>query len=249
MYGPSGTTIEQINTENHVLYLHRDQQDSTRLITGESGKTEGAYTYSPYGVPEHTGTATTPLGYDAQYTSSDTGLIYLRARTYDPATGQFLSVDPLQAITRAPYNFAGDDPVNERDRTGLDEETVYCYPWGCFSAPGGKGGGPGQGVGEIIEKNWHEFEGGAEAIGKEAESIWNEISGQGDASHPLPPGYNPETWKKGPASRAKEPGENYYDPEGGEWHWHPPDSRHPEEHWDYKPPTPWNAEWEKIPCV
>jgi hypothetical protein len=70
-----------------VLYLHHDQSGSTRLLTGSTGKVEGAYTYTPYGaVQEHTGTATTPLGYDAQYTSSDTGLIYMRARVYDPTT-------------------------------------------------------------------------------------------------------------------------------------------------------------------
>ena len=34
----------------------------------------------------------TPLGYDGQYTSGDTGLIYLRKRTDDPATAQFVGV-------------------------------------------------------------------------------------------------------------------------------------------------------------
>jgi RHS repeat-associated protein len=68
---------------------------------------------------KHTGTATTPLGYDGQYTSSDTRLIYLRNRVYDPATGQFLTVDPLEAISGEPYNYAGDNPVNESDPTGL----------------------------------------------------------------------------------------------------------------------------------
>jgi uncharacterized protein RhaS with RHS repeats len=91
MYGPSGTTIEQINnTTGTATYLHHDQAGSTRLLTGSTGKTEGSYSYSPYGTPEHSGTATTPLGYDGQYTSSDTGLIYMRARVYDPATAQFL---------------------------------------------------------------------------------------------------------------------------------------------------------------
>jgi RHS repeat-associated protein len=40
----------------------------------------------------HIGTATSSLLYDGQYTSPDTGLIYLRARVYDPATAQFMSV-------------------------------------------------------------------------------------------------------------------------------------------------------------
>src|SRR5580693_2788985 len=98
MYGPSSLAIEQINNSTGaVLYLHHDQQGSTRLLTGSTGKTEATFTYGPYGeLTGSTGTATTPLGYDAQYTSTDTGLIYMRARTYDPSTAQFLSVDPLE---------------------------------------------------------------------------------------------------------------------------------------------------------
>jgi len=40
-------------------------------------------------------------------------------RYYDPVTGQFLSVDPLVDMTGTPYAYAGDDPVNNSDPTGL----------------------------------------------------------------------------------------------------------------------------------
>jgi RHS repeat-associated protein len=121
IYGPNGMPVEQINnTTEKVTYLHHDQQGSTRLLTGSTGTVTGAYTYSPYGATEgHTGMATTPLGYDGQYTSSDTGLIYLRARSYDPSTAQFMTVDPLVWHTRAPYTYAGDNPLNQSDPTGL----------------------------------------------------------------------------------------------------------------------------------
>jgi hypothetical protein len=70
--------VEQINrTTGAVLCLHHDQAGSTRLITGSTGKTEATFTYGAYGeLTGSTGTATTPLGYDGQYTSSDTGLVY-----------------------------------------------------------------------------------------------------------------------------------------------------------------------------
>jgi RHS repeat-associated protein len=121
IYGPSDLPIEQINNSTGAtLYLHHDQQGSTRLLTGSTGKNEGAYTYTPYGaVQEHTGTSTTPLGYDGQYTSSDTGLIYLRARVYDPTTAQFLTVDPALPITRVPYAYAQDNPLTYGDQSGL----------------------------------------------------------------------------------------------------------------------------------
>jgi len=120
MYGPGNFAIEQINNSTGaVTYLHHDQQGSTRLLTGSTGKVEGKCSYSAYGVPDCEGTATTPFGYDGEYTSADTGLVYMRARVYDPATAQFLSVDPLEKLTRAPYNFAEDNPLNESDPTGL----------------------------------------------------------------------------------------------------------------------------------
>jgi RHS repeat-associated protein len=68
----------------------------------------------------HTGTATTPLGYDGQYTNTDTGLIYLRAREYDPATAQFSSVDPAVESTLEAYTYTHDNPVNQTDPTGKE---------------------------------------------------------------------------------------------------------------------------------
>lgn len=40
-------------------------------------------------------------------------------RYYDPATAQFLTVDPQVATTDAAYFYAGDDPVNGTDPNGL----------------------------------------------------------------------------------------------------------------------------------
>jgi RHS repeat-associated protein len=120
IYGPENLPIEQISSGGTTLYLHHDQQGSTRLLTGSTGAKEGAYAYKPYGnTEEHTGTATTPLGYNAQYTSGDTGLIYLRARTYDPTTAQFLTIDPALETTGEPYAYTKNNPLNETDLTGL----------------------------------------------------------------------------------------------------------------------------------
>ncbi len=137
IYGPDGLPFEQIASET-ATYLHHDGQGSTRLLTGSAGTNQGAYTYTPYGATEeHTGSATTPLGYDGQYTSSDTGLIYLRARVYDPGTAQFMSVDPLVGDTGETYGYVRQNPINAGDPNGLcacelngneprwDRETAY----------------------------------------------------------------------------------------------------------------------------
>ena len=119
IYGPGGLPVEQITSSGTITYLHHDQAGSTRLLTGSTGTVTGKCTYSAYGAPTCEGATTTPLGFDGQLTSPDTGLIYMRARVYDPATAQFLSSDPLKAITGEPYAYAGDNPLNASDPTGL----------------------------------------------------------------------------------------------------------------------------------
>jgi hypothetical protein len=48
----------------------------------------------------------------------ETEIASLVGRYYDPATGQFISVDPDLASTGQPYSFAGGDPVNGSDPNG-----------------------------------------------------------------------------------------------------------------------------------
>jgi len=48
------------------------------------------------------------------------------ARYYDPAVGQFLTVDPDVATTLSPYGYVSDDPVNSADPSGL------CVWIGCW---------------------------------------------------------------------------------------------------------------------
>lgn len=133
--GPDGLPIEQVNGTG-VTYLYQDQLGSTRGLLDGSGNTVGTYTYGPFGdVQSHTGTATTPFGYAGQYTDADSGLQYLRARYYDSSTGQFLTVDPLVAITGEAYSYAADAPINNVDPSGLD--CSLGNPAGCAGNAGG----------------------------------------------------------------------------------------------------------------
>jgi RHS repeat-associated protein len=97
-----------------------DQLDSTVPLTGSTGTVTGTWIYNAYGaVTSHTGTGTIPLLYNSQYQDTETGLYYLRARYYDPATAHFLTRDPLEAETGAAYGYAGDEPLDNSDAAGL----------------------------------------------------------------------------------------------------------------------------------
>ena len=37
IYGPGGLPVEQINSKGKTLYLHHDQQGSTRMLTDTTG--------------------------------------------------------------------------------------------------------------------------------------------------------------------------------------------------------------------
>jgi RHS repeat-associated protein len=119
LYGPGGISFEQISSGGVPEYLHHDQLGSTRLLTNSSGEAEGTFTYGAYGVlTGHTGTSTTALGYAGKYTLGQSGLQYLRARFYDPATAQFMTVDPAVATTRSPYSYARSNPLRFYDPSG-----------------------------------------------------------------------------------------------------------------------------------
>ncbi len=120
IYAPDGTPLEQIDSAGNATYYHHDQLGSTRLLTNASGNTVATFTYDAYGNPTgSTGTTTTPLRFAGEYADAETGLLYMRARYYDPATGQFLTRDPLESLTRHPYTYVGDNPLNAVDPSGL----------------------------------------------------------------------------------------------------------------------------------
>ena len=126
LYGPDGLPIEQIEASASFWFVH-DQVGNTLQLLDNTGATAGSYTYTPYGVPTQTGTATTPLLYTGQYTDSESGLVYLRARYYDPGTAEFLTVDPQVDSTRSAYGYVQGNPLDLTDPSGM------CWSWASWA--------------------------------------------------------------------------------------------------------------------
>lgn len=124
VYAGSGAPAEQVSlTAGTVTYLNADSLGSVRGIITATGTLSASTSYDAWGNPQTGGglTASTPFGYAGAYTDPD-GQLYLINRYYDPATGQFTSVDPAVAATLAPYGYVGGDPVTGTDPTGLMTE-------------------------------------------------------------------------------------------------------------------------------
>jgi len=124
-YLPGLTKVAQRDTSGMATYLLEDRLGSVRCVVDFSGKVVTRYDYSPFGLPKLTeGSEKTDLLYTGEPLDRETGLIYLRTRYYDPATGRFVSQDPVagnvletQSLNR--YAYANNDPVNFKDPAGL----------------------------------------------------------------------------------------------------------------------------------
>ena len=90
------------------------------MLTNTAGAVAATYTYNAEGrLTAKTGTAANSFLFAGSYIDSESGFAYLRARSYDPVTAQFISRDPLFPVTRQAYVYVRDNPKNWADPTGL----------------------------------------------------------------------------------------------------------------------------------
>ncbi len=111
-----------------IAHVHTDHLGSTQAITNGSGAVVEQIRYMPYGelrgrwngagnpIAGPTGDQV-GLDYTGHERDANSGLIYAKARFYDPLLGTFLTPDPVGEFT-SPYAYAGWDPVNGNDPTG-----------------------------------------------------------------------------------------------------------------------------------
>ena len=124
IYGPDGLPIETIDGSGTPTYLFHDQLGSTRLLTSHAGDVTGTYTYDAWGnTTSHTGTATTPLQYSRPVPRRRNRVLLPPQPLLRPLTAQFLTIDPIVSQTRATYTYAGNNPINGTDPTGLGSGT------------------------------------------------------------------------------------------------------------------------------
>jgi RHS repeat-associated protein len=126
LYGPGGT-LASMTTSAGSYSATTDWLGSVTGLVNSSGSQVESTTYSPYGTPTTTGSPASSIGYAGSYSLPDSGgFDNMRSRDYNPATGQFTSVDPLLTLTGQPYTYAGNSPDFLTDPSGL------CSWWNAF---------------------------------------------------------------------------------------------------------------------
>jgi RHS repeat-associated protein len=105
-------------TGNTVYYFAKDHLGSTTALTDSKGALLERQTYDAYG--NSTGSTRTRYGFTGRERDSLTGLLYYRARFYDPQVGRFISEDPigLSGGVNA-FAYVENSPLNYRDPRGL----------------------------------------------------------------------------------------------------------------------------------
>jgi RHS repeat-associated protein len=122
-YAYAGGPLE-LDVAGTTYWYLTDSLGSIRAVTDANGDTPATYNYSAFGsVRTSTGSLANEILFAGERTDAETGLQYLNARTYDPATGTFLQRDtwgitPTSSQSINAYVYAMNSPVNGVDPSG-----------------------------------------------------------------------------------------------------------------------------------
>jgi RHS repeat-associated protein len=109
-------------------FYEYDGAGSVRQLTNLAANVTvtDTYEYDAFGnAVNKTGATPNNYLYRGEQFDPDLGLYYLRARYYNPATGRFLSVDPLADEGQRRYEYAAADPVDGIDPNGSEAYIEY----------------------------------------------------------------------------------------------------------------------------
>ncbi len=115
--------VSQVSVSGTSYYYDYNLQGSTVGITNAAGVYVNQYSYDPFGqvttISAGIANPYTFVGQDGVSSDGD-GLVYMRARYFDPSTGQFTSEDPLGLGGGINFfRYAGNSPTVAVDPSGL----------------------------------------------------------------------------------------------------------------------------------
>ncbi|MFF1786802.1 DNRLRE domain-containing protein [Kitasatospora sp. NPDC058243] len=119
--GPAGTlAATTAKTGGTILQLANLHGDITLRLPLDTAVAPTVLDYDEYGQPRtgQPGTRYAWLGDKQRSDETPSALTLMGARLYNPATGRFLSPDPVQGASANAYDYCNADPVNCTDLNG-----------------------------------------------------------------------------------------------------------------------------------
>jgi RHS repeat-associated protein len=126
-YYPGTDRPHAVRVNGSVYYYLADGPGNVVGLVDTYGNLVNEYRYGPFGESEMVREAVPqPFRFTGRELDAETGLYYFRARYYDAIAGRFISEDPLglRAGLNA-YVYLGNDPVNGRDPSGLQQDCRF----------------------------------------------------------------------------------------------------------------------------
>ncbi|MEV6969848.1 RHS repeat-associated core domain-containing protein [Hamadaea sp. NPDC051192] len=142
---PGGGTAVRTGSGTNYSYTLSDPHGTSDLKLDYTTYNPTWRQFTPYGEPRGaTVTWIDNRGFLNQPANTNSGLTQLGARNYDPATGRFISLDPIFDGTNLQqlngYSYAGSNPLTYSDPSGLLMKMPMLGGGCCGSAAGGSGG-------------------------------------------------------------------------------------------------------------
>ncbi|WP_434300687.1 RHS repeat-associated core domain-containing protein [Corallococcus exiguus] len=142
----TGFGLDEVFSQTSSLgsqdYLSDAMRSTVALVDGSSALS-ATYTYEPYGKTAFLGTTSGNRQTFTGREDDNTGLLYFRARYYDPSTGRFLQEEPLAHLPGAlqayalmgqglpAYAYGSNNPLTYNDPSGLAPWDDWQTFWGA----------------------------------------------------------------------------------------------------------------------
>ena len=120
-HGPGIDEPIAVTKGSSTYYYHQDALGSVTDLTDSVGATAKSYAYDAYGnILESPGSLDQPYTYTGREFDAENGLMYYRARYYDPSSGRFIQKDPIgfEGGDANLYSYVKGNPPNFSDPSG-----------------------------------------------------------------------------------------------------------------------------------
>lgn len=137
-----GTQVATVNDDGDLEWQLTDLQGSVvGTLASSSSALARRIDFSEFGAVSWSSGSSSPKGltpgwlggHSKQSAFVSGGLVHMGARVYNPKTGRFLQVDPVEGGSASAYDYVAQDPLNDLDLDGTYSKAFVCktIPLAC----------------------------------------------------------------------------------------------------------------------